>query len=404
VSYDFDVFLGREPGLTELGAVLDGIPGLAISDPSAGVWQVIRGARGSHSFSLDLPVRVETEDLPEEISAAMFAPVSYIAINANGSDEREIAAARRVAKALAHRFEGVALDRQNDEIWPRSSRRTAAKPERNTIVSLVEFSWFLPASRVSPNLIQDWLELCRRHVPEALPRRYGEFEPLQGKFAEGGQEQFLREWELADDTISFAGSLPVTGGSLPVGRERGRGQARIVKAVEVSVLLSAFDDPRWTSSFRRLFVDFAERSESVYAYGEVARGFEWSGRQPWFSLSDTERTSYPNRGEWLGLLPYPTFWSWYGNVYRPYLEGRLLHGTTQALNGGLLNELSAQPTDRDALHALAASDPARDRSGWIPSSLQLSLLPNPQGLYPDPMAPAQTVPDALRVKPAQSAS
>ncbi|MEY9854243.1 hypothetical protein ABH923_003921 [Leifsonia sp. EB41] len=404
MSYDFDVFLGREPRLRELGAVLDGIPGLAIADSFADVWQVVRGPRGKHSFSLDLPVRVKTEDLPEGISAAMFAPVSYIAISANGADEREIAAARRAAKALADGFEGVALDRQNDEIWPRSSRRKVAKPERNSIVSLVEFSWFLPASRVSPDLIQNWLELCRRDVPEALPRRYGSFEPLQGMLADGGQEQFLREWELAEDTISFAGSLPVTGGSLPVGRERRRGQARIVKAVEVSVLLSAFDDPRWTSGFRRLFVDFAERSESVYAYGEVARGYEWSGRQPWFSLSHTERTSYPNRGEWLGLLPYPTFWSWYGNAYRPYLEGSVLPGTTEALNGGLFNELSAQPADRDELFALAVSDSARPRSGWIPRSLQLNLLPNPEGLYPDPMAPAQTIPEALRVTPARPAS
>jgi hypothetical protein len=404
VSYDFDVFLGREPGLTELGAVLDQIPGLAISDPSADVWQVVRGARGKLSFSLDLPVRIETEDLPERISAAMFAPLSFIAISADGADEREIAAARRAAKALADRFEGVAVDRQSNEIWPRSSRRKAAKPERKTIVSLVEFSWFLPASRVAPDLIRDWLELCRRHVPEVLPRRYGEFEPLQGKLAEGGPEQFLREWELADDTMYFAGSFPVTGGSLPIGGERRRGHGRIVKAVEVSVLLSAFDDPRWTSGFRHLFVDFAERSGSVYAYGEVTRGYEWSGRQPWFSLRDTERTSYPNRGEWLGLLPYPTFWSWYGNVYRPYLEGIVLQGTTQTLNGGLLHELSAQPTDRDALFALAVSDSARPRSGWIPSSLQLSLLPNPQGLYPDPMAPAQTIPEGLRVKPAHPAS
>jgi len=396
VSYDFDVFLGRAADLVELADCLTSVPGLAISDRTLATWQVVRGAAAKYSFTVEPTVRIDVEDVPDEVSELMFTPQSLIEILIEGSDTGEIPFARRAARALAERFDGVALDKQTDELWPRHSRRVATKPQRAEVVALVEFRWFLLPSTVTATLIEDWLALCRRYVPEALPRRYGQVEPLQGKLADGGEPQLLREWDTADDTLYFVGTTPVTDGSLPVTNVRPWARDMLTTNVNVSVLASAFDDDRWIAGFRALFTEFARRSRCIYAYGEVIRGLEWSGRKAWFSAK-SEPTVFPGRRDgWLGLVPYPVFWAWYGASYFPLLAGRLTHGTQEVREDSVFHELAEKPVDRDALLAMMKPARFRRRVDWVPRELRATELANPRRSLPVPADPATVMPKELR--------
>lgn len=77
MSYDLQVFVQRQLPPAEIGELLASC-GLTADDPSgAGGSEpsqtVLRGARRRYSFSLEPPVAIEAEDVPEEVTAVPSA-------------------------------------------------------------------------------------------------------------------------------------------------------------------------------------------------------------------------------------------------------------------------------------------------------------------------------------------
>lgn len=69
--------------------------------------------------------------------------------------------------------------------------------------------YFENADKVDKQLIGKILDVLAKELPEALPHRYGDFEPAQGRWDKGGREAFLESWSI-DKPPFWIGKTPVT--------------------------------------------------------------------------------------------------------------------------------------------------------------------------------------------------
>ena len=409
MSYDVQVYAQRALDVDELSRLL-AEAGLAAEDTGSGTESstVVRGVRARYCFTLGRPVPVEAEDVPEEVTAALLGPSYLYELLVEGSSTTEIAHAVRFARRLARAAAGVVLDLQTGQVRVGGKLR-AAPPVQRGVIDVVELEWYVPPGGAGGPAAGAWLELARRYLPEALPRRFGSYEPLPMKLDVDGPGMFVQAAAAETMLLFYKAAAPCIGGSM-AGGARGRG----VHSHGLSVHREALADPRWRAALRRLFVEFAAATDAVFACAEVRRGVEWSGRTTWFGPT-TERSTYlAAGGRWAGLLPYPAWWSWFGPDYAPLVLDHLPAEQVVHVDGGIFHPRGEEPLDRDQLTAALGSrstgqgrrkalgDLWSRRVGRAPAPtwLPADLLPveddsDPREYIP-PLVPAPTIPAGLR--------
>ncbi|MGI8331339.1 hypothetical protein ACRYCC_15350 [Actinomadura scrupuli] len=411
LSYDLQVFSRRSLSLDELRQLV-AAAGLAVEDSesTSGALTVLRGAKGRYSFTLGMPAAVETEDVPEEVTAVLLAPTCLYELLVEGSSAAETPHAVRFARRLAEASGGVVLDQQTGRTWHRGKLRTSSPVERGSI-DVVQLRWYTRLGDTEGAAARAWLDLARRHLPEALPRRFGSVEPLAMKLDIDGPEAFVKAVTAEDWSLHFKGSAPCIDGNLA-----GSAGALSVRSHSLSVHRGPLSDPGWRDALQRLFIDFAATTGVFFASAEVQRGLEWSGRSVWYG-GKAERTTYlAARGRWGGLPPYPVWWTWFGPAYAPLVAEHLPPDQVEHLKGGLFHSRGREPLDRDQLVAALASPtgesgarrgllarlsrrdaPSSDDIArtWLPGDLQASVDTSDPNLYNPPLEPARTVPPEL---------
>jgi len=147
-------------------------------------WQLVAG-----------PVsKVLPEDIPAEIMG-MLPGIQYL-IELNLEPIPAPASARRLLKQVAANIAragvGVVQDPQEDSLTtPRGVKRfqRQAQPPR---ISLLTFSWWFKDGPLPGEAgYRQLLALLQSQLPEALPRRYGEYEPPQFLYRETGEDHFV---------------------------------------------------------------------------------------------------------------------------------------------------------------------------------------------------------------------
>lgn len=181
MSYDLAVYVARDIEVAALTEIVEGIPDLVVEygDQATLSLTVVRGARRRHSFTVDGPFRVEAEDVPEEVTAVILGVSHLYSVMVEGSASSDVPLAVRFARRLAQALSGVVCDQQTGELWARGTSRSAPKPRRQDRVSVVSLKWYCLTRSLDHDFARSYLALCRRSLPEALPRRFGEFEPFQ---------------------------------------------------------------------------------------------------------------------------------------------------------------------------------------------------------------------------------
>jgi hypothetical protein len=410
LSYDLYVYSERALKAEDLRRLLTEA-GLAFDDePDAtGSLTAVRGARAGYSFTLGLPVAVEPEDVPEEVTAVMLGPSYFYELLVEGSSAVEIPHAVRFARRLAQASGGAVLDQQSGQVWARGKLRAAPPVQRGTI-DIVELHWYVAGDGAGARAATAWLELARRHLPEALPRRFGSYEPLSMKLDINGPDAFVTAADTETMSVYYKASPPCIEGSV-AGGSSGAG----VHSHSLSVHRQPLSDPRWRGGLQRLFVEFAVATNAVFACAEVRRGVEWTGRGAWYGAS-AERTTYlAARGRWAGLPPYPVWWSWFGGDYLPLVLDHLPAEAVVRVGDGIFHARGNEPLDRDELTAALANSPgAPPRTGlrnlfsrsaslarptWLPAELLPVKDNSDPRVYNPPLAPAATMPTDLRVDP-----
>lgn len=196
MSYDLSVFApnGLPPaGLLDVVNQVAGLRPLGgrdLADGKDGSFRVGRGARDEYCFTVDGPFEVEIEDLPEQVTAAVVGAKVLYQILVEGSSEAAVPHAVRFARKLAKTLQGVVVDDQIGEAWPVKSQRTPPKPDSGKRIDIVEMRWYFLADDQPADLPEIYLQLARKYLPEALPKRFGNFEPLQGNLERDGDQAF----------------------------------------------------------------------------------------------------------------------------------------------------------------------------------------------------------------------
>lgn len=376
MSYDLQIYAARALSIEEMQSLLTHT-GLVIEDPNPSTTSLtfVRGAKRNYCFTLGLPIAIDAEDVPDEVTASTLDATHYYHLLVEGSASSEVPHAIKFARRLAKAASGIVLDQQTGQIWSQGKLREAPRVEVG-LVSVVKLTWYVLANADSGTATDVWLTLVRRHLPEALPRKYGTYEPLQHRFADGDRD-FVDFVRTADGTVYFSANKPIVAGSLDAGPTYGG----TVQSHSLTVLAAPLDDERWRTALMRLFIDFAEQVNAVAATAEVLRGLTWSGRSLGYE-SNSERATYlAPRGCWLGLPPYPVWWSWFGPDYAPLVRDHLPPDTTDSRGHALFHWRSDTPADREQL--IAALPPANRRprrwpfqpragrpsTSWLPTDL-----------------------------------
>ena len=316
---------------------------------------------GLDGVTVDGPVAAEPDDLAEALAAAVLAPrwLTTLSVPYDASATRR-EQLRTLGRRVAKEAGGAAFDPQADEvIWPRGrpKRVPAGKAERTSIVSL---EWYVDAERWA-DAPAALLGVITRRCPEALPTRYGVFEPPQGRYDPAAPEAFTA---LArDDSAFWFASRPFFGGhTFPPER---RDSGRLGLDVDWRVLEA---DPRWRETVADLFVAAAVALDAFYAEGWVEPGWNVSANNR-LSIGAGRKTRAPAFGRRDGLPSEPAWLAWFGGRYREPVVAALA---------------AAAPRRRLLRRAIAPTVDARPEGVFVrlgePPRAQLPPLPLPREL------------------------
>jgi hypothetical protein len=385
MSYDLEVYTPARLDADGLRALVGAVSGLAVDAAAPESVTVVRGARRAYSFTVDGPFGVEPEDVPPEVTGVLLGAGYLYTVLVEGSSAREIPHARRFARRLATTLDGAVFDQQTGEVWSRSTSRTVSKPRMDTRIATVELNWYCRRADVPTDAAERVLASVGRHLPEALPRRYGEYEPFQAKLADGGVVAFCAAWRAATDSLHFSCTAPAIGGSLDAGPNE-RFPDRFW-GMSLTLFADPLREPAWRAATRGLFTSVADTLGAFHATAEVVRDSIWSGRSLWVN-SKTEPTAYllHGRSSWLGLSPVPLWWYWFGPPYASFTDALPADRRTATATGTLF-EAAVLPTTRDRLPPLTT---------WLPEDLFGHLEPKPEHSWPGfDLSQAPTIPAEL---------
>jgi len=390
VSYDLDIYTASSVPRAGLIGLVDGMPELTASGGlEGGADSVIvqRGRRRAYCCTVDGPFGVEAEDIPEEVTAVLLGARWLYTVNVEGSAPAGIRHAVRLARHLAEQLDGAVMDRQQDTVWSRSKGRQVSKPARESRISRIEVDWYCQRQHLGPDPAGTFCSEAARLLPEALPRRFGEYEPLQGKFADAGPDGFSAAWHAATGLLFYSGSGPCISGAMPGRRDRWPDQ---VWRMSLDFHVGPFQDQRWQAALQALFITLADELPAYYATAQVVRGAIWSGRTVYIDGQSESACSLGWQRHWHGLSPIPVWWEWFGSPYRELVRNDLPADATMTTANGLLHEWATQPADRDELASSA------NRS--FPADLLAILAPNPENMRPSPLIRASRIPADLAHK------
>lgn len=195
-------------------------------------------------------------------------------------------------------------------------------------------------------------EQLKRFMPEAMPIRYGEVEPLQHRLTLGdaGEHQFVQRL-VQEGSLSWTGRPPAHEGSIT---RSGDGLSR----VSLSFDARPFElDAKSADSIAALLLAVARATNAVYAAAMVERNHVLGRTLSAGAYSE----SYPMPWlvRWRGLSPVPAWLTWYGEPYASLLLPHLPTDIVESFPEGMLVRLGREPLDLDECLRLGPVLPAR---------------------------------------------
>jgi len=352
VSTDLAVYLGGPPSSGDLEALVRALP---------------------QACTLDGPLRVDLDDLPDAVAAATLGATTLLELSLPAAASRgDVDRATRAARTLVDRAGGALYDPQSDAVLhPRTSqRRLSSRRERRG--PIIRCAWFVRRRDLDPGLPGAVLRVLRRRFPEAMPRRFGSFEPLQERFEESGPDGFTAAWRAED--LHWSGTRPCLGAGmafLTADCAYAPGPTEPTGYISLDVEAQpAFENPAWADAVCSLLLRLAEESAAFYAHAEVVRNVLISDR----SIAHdnlTERTDgLVPRTVWRGLPSYPVWVAWFGPAYARTLGDVIPLVPTSDGAAWLRNGVT--PCDRDA--ASIAAPPEWRASPWPGGPKRLARL------------------------------
>jgi hypothetical protein len=336
---------------------------------------------------VDGPLKVGLGDLTDPLRSAVLAPRWLVQLHVSG-DEKDVGLGRSLARCLAQEFEGAVHDPQSDSVvFSSAGTRRFRRPQGEERISILEMKWVLPP-RPGPEIAGRFLESLRV-LPEARPRQFGDYEPLQGRLPPDDDAPFIAQWEAelaARGSFFWKAGSPLYGGSVsfPDIRSGHAGRAIPVSEINMDVDSRALEQTPWREAIVDLFQQTALSVEAVWGVAYVEDGWLAKGRSLSFPVSSFKLTDWDLNvlcGEWHGLPPAASWLTWFGPAYRTKVKSALGDRAT-TIGTGLFLRLGDEPRL-----------PAEINYPSLPEELLWHRIddPNPteRDVYPPPSARAR---------------
>jgi hypothetical protein len=262
--------------------------------PSGG-WQIV----------VSSSVKVLFEDVPEDV-VGLVPGISYLtelSLEPIGAPQGAHKLLLSVAKRLGKVAHGVVLDPQADTVITPSGVKRYRPQGRGERFSILAFSWwFTEGPLLTDSGLQDFVGLLERMLPEAMPRRYGLFEPPQHLYSETGREHFLGFLqEHRDKILVWVPHRPVVGVSVSCSSQRGAGrQGFRANHMTVHVEAKTLEQPGWDRALDRFWRTASQAIQPFYGDVRTLKGFRPMGAT---YGSDTDTDFHPVRGPWWMGIP-----------------------------------------------------------------------------------------------------
>lgn len=185
MSYDLQVWSGNQPPLP---ACLPEAPG----------WRLERDnwcyQRPAWQINLNASDQVLPEDVPESVSVALpgVAWLTELNLERLGAAEPAHKLLVRTALSIAKATHGVVLDPQQNTLTTPKGIKRWVSPGPDDDAALINLSWwFGEGSLTGGTAFDELVDVLVVTLPEALPKRYGLYEPPQHLYAATGRSHFL---------------------------------------------------------------------------------------------------------------------------------------------------------------------------------------------------------------------
>jgi len=325
--------------------------------------------RRRYMFNMSGPHPAENEDFPAPVQRLIRGSGYLLEMNLPwGLPERDIVRAFAVSEHLAVACDGAVFDPQDDRVvFPDLPDRVARRKPVHTPIRMLEFHWCLPVGENDDG--SAFLSVVRDMLPQALPVRFGTYDPPQFKLADSdGEARFLELWANERLSLSWSSKRPSFGGSVSRSPDLPEppGKKRFV-SLRMSLDSGALErDPAMCERAAEFFVATAQRMRAFVGVGYVERGVLVGRRGDVWYGPESESIAYNFGPWWIGVPQIPTWLTWYGEPYRNLVAGSVADLSIEK-GDGLLVRIGELPLD---------TDQARDLMPSLPPELLLSLPPD----------------------------
>ncbi len=202
------------------------------------------------------PLAVEAEDVPDGISHQLPGIRYLVEAHVEPSPPEPAIVKKLVSlgKAIGRDFRGVIEDPQTGEVLLPTGIRRLLDYERPELFTLLQLSWwFIDEAILSADRLRQMLDVIDRTVPEALPRRYGLYEPPKQKYE--SKADFVKYLlDNARKSIVWYPTNPVDGVYFSIPQKIG--PTRIgyrFGYLSIAIDAAVIDMPGWSRSVNELF-------------------------------------------------------------------------------------------------------------------------------------------------------
>ena len=234
--------------------------------------------------------QVLPEDIPPEVDELL--PGIAFLTELNLSPATAAASARalvtRVATSFAKSAHGVVVDPQTDTIITAKGVSRLESLGSSESASVLALSWWFTSAPLVDRDVSLLVSALEASLPEALPGRYGLYEPPQHQYPITGRDHFISffrddcgplgmvVWYPHAPVAHVSLSIPPKVGGSPIGFRCGR--------LTIEVDADALAQPGWAAGIQRAWRRISLAVRPFYGDVRTLRGFRrsrgryWSGR------------------------------------------------------------------------------------------------------------------------------
>lgn len=279
----------------------------------------------SHSWQIiaSKADRVLPEDMPDGILSAIPGIQFCTELRLQPIDAPESAKKKllQIAGSLAKASRGVFLDCQTDElVTPKGLKRFLPKARTERFASLELGWWFLDDHIFSKDGIDGLLNIVETLIPEALPRRYGLYEPPQFLLKEQDREHLLNFLvENIDESPVLYTTRPILELAFSCTREKHDPRLGFkANYISVACEASVIEKPGWQEGLRRFWLSVSSYLNVFYSEARTLKGYVRMG--PTYGVDQKTEKSPIRSWFWRGIpeelghaivlgTPYKELWS-----------------------------------------------------------------------------------------------